>query len=192
MTHAVGKEDVRARARERRDSVKAEAPALSRLMAQVFLDSVLLPASAVVSAYVAIRGEADPSFLIDALRARGHVLVLPRVSARDRPLDFHLYRPGAALVPGGFGLSEPDASWPRLDPDILLVPLLAFDATGTRIGYGGGYYDRTLASLRARGRPVLAVGYGFAIQEFPTLARDAHDQRLDWIVTETSARRFER
>ena len=75
-------------------------------------------------------------------------------------------------------------------PSVLIVPLLAFDRSGHRLGYGGGYYDRTLAALRASGGPVNAVGYGFAAQEVAAVPHDASDQRLDWIVTEREARRF--
>jgi 5-formyltetrahydrofolate cyclo-ligase len=104
-------------------------------------------------------------------------------------LDFHRYDVGQTLVPGGFGLSEPARDWPQVEPDVLVVPLLAFDARGYRIGYGAGFYDRTLAKLRAA-RNVLAVGFAFAGQEFETVPHDENDQRLDWIVTEIGARKF--
>src|SRR6185295_17154395 len=103
-----------------------------------------------VSVYIAIGDEADPSPLIEALRKRGHVIALPRVVGKGKPLAFHRYEEGTALLPGVFGLSQPVQDWPEAVPDVLVVPLLAFDAQGNRLGYGAGFYDRTLQGLRAR------------------------------------------
>jgi 5-formyltetrahydrofolate cyclo-ligase len=189
MSIAGLKQEVRRRALERRAELKQSASELSRRMAEIFLTRIPLPPDAVVSAYVAIGDEADPVPLLEALRARSHAVALPRVAGRGKPLEFHLSETGAKLVPGGFGLSEPACDWPLIEPDVLVVPLLAFDGAGYRIGYGAGFYDRTLARLRAS-RDVLAVGFGFAAQEFPHVPHDENDQRLDWIVTENGARRF--
>ena len=190
MTIAALKEGVRKEALERRAALKPRVSELSRHLAGIFLEQIPLPPGVTVSAYVAIGEEADPAPLLYALRARGHVIVLPRVAGRGKPLDFHRYDAGQSLVRGGFGLSEPGRDWPLMAPDVLVVPLLAFDASGYRIGYGAGFYDRTLARLRAA-RNVLAVGFAFASQEFETVPHDENDQRLDWIVTESGARRFE-
>lgn len=191
MTIAALKDVVRKEALERRAALKPRVSELSRCVCDVFLAQISIPLGASVSAYVAIGDEADPAPLLHALRAQGHVLALPRVAGRGQPLDFHRYDAGQALVPGGFGLSEPARDWPLVEPDILVVPLLAFDARGYRVGYGAGFYDRTLAKLRAA-RNVLAVGFAFAAQEFETVPHDEKDQRLDWIVTEIGARKFER
>ena len=110
---------------------------------------------------------------------------------KGEKLAFHLYEPGATLVPGVFGLSQPGKDWPEAVPDVLVVPLLAFDARGMRLGYGGGFYDRTLADLRAT-RNILAVGFAFAGQEVQDVPHRESDEPLDWVVTETGARRFER
>jgi len=110
---------------------------------------------------------------------------------KGEKLAFHLYEKGAALVPGLFGLSQPAKDWPEAIPDVLVVPLLAFDAQGNRLGYGAGFYDRTLSALRAS-RDVVAVGFAFAGQEVPTVPHSESDEPLDWIVTELGARRFER
>jgi 5-formyltetrahydrofolate cyclo-ligase len=189
MSISALKDEVRKRALQSRADLKQSAPELSRRMAEIFLVRIPLPPNAVVSGYVAIGEEADPAPLLDTIRARGHAVALPRVIGRGKPLQFHLYESGANLVPGGFGLSEPARDWPLIEPDILAVPLLAFDGAGYRIGYGAGFYDRTLAKLRAS-RDVLAVGFAFAAQEFPHVPHDENDQRLDWIVTEDGARRF--
>ena len=191
MTIAALKEGVRRKAQERRAALKPRAAELSRILAQIFQDQIALPLDATVSAYAAIGDEADPAPLLQALRARGYKIALPRVAGRGKPLEFHGYEPGSSLVPGGFGLSEPARDWPKAEPDILIVPLLAFDARGYRIGYGAGFYDRTLAKLRAA-RAVLAIGFAFAGQEFETVPYDQNDQRLNWVVTENGAREFQR
>jgi 5-formyltetrahydrofolate cyclo-ligase len=190
MTIAALKEGVRKEALGRRAALKPRVGELSRRLADRFLSEIPVPSGATVSAYVAIGDEADPAALLHALRARGQTIALPRVAGRGKPLDFHRYDAGQSLVPGGFGLLEPARDWPQIEPDILVVPLLAFDARFYRIGYGAGFYDRTLAKLRAV-RDVLAVGFAFAGQEFETVPHDENDQRLDWIVTEIGARKFE-
>jgi len=191
MTIAALKEGVRKEALLRRAALEGSVPELSRQLAQMFADSIPIPPRSVVSAYVAIGDEADPAPLLEILRGQGHIIALPRVVKRGLPLDFHVYEAGAALVPGGFGLSEPSRDWPKIAPDVLAVPLLAFDASGYRIGYGAGFYDRTLAKLRTS-KNVLAAGYAFSVQEFAEVPHDENDERLDWMVTEKSARRFER
>jgi len=190
MTIAALKEVVRKEALERRAALKPRLGELSHRLADIFLKQIPAPRGSTVSAYVAIGDEADPAPLLEALRARGHAIALPRVTGRGKPLDFHRHDVGKALVPGGFGLSEPARDWPQVEPDVLIVPLLAFDALGYRIGYGAGFYDRTLAKLRAA-RHVLAVGFAFAGQEFETVPHDGNDQRLDWVVTENGAHKFE-
>jgi 5-formyltetrahydrofolate cyclo-ligase len=190
MTIAALKEGLRKEALERRAALKPSLSQLSGRLAEVFVACIPIPPGAIVSAYVAIGDEADPAPLLAMLRERGYGIALPRVVGRGKALDFHLYEAGAKLVPGGFGLSEPNRDWPKVEPDVLAVPLLAFDRHGYRIGYGAGFYDRTLARLRASKR-VLAAGYAFAAQEFPDIPHDENDARLDWVVTETGARRFE-
>mgnify|MGYP001614845853 FL=1 len=105
------------------------------------------------------------------------------IVGRDRPLLFRRWTPGAALAGGVFGLSEPDSTAPEVDPGVLLVPLLGFDRAGNRIGWGAGFYDRTLARLRGEGK-VVAVGIAFAAQELARVPADDRDEPLDWIATE--------
>jgi len=191
MEIAARKKALREELLSRRAALTGDRAARSRRIADNFLRFIPLPAAAIVSAYVAIGDEADPAPLIDGLRARGHRIALPRVVARDEPLAFHLYEVGRKLVPGIFGLSQPDPDWPQVDPDVLAVPLLGFDARGNRIGYGAGFYDRTLTLLRSRNK-VLAVGYAFAGQEVPEIPHRGSDEVLDWLVTEEGARKVER
>lgn len=115
--------------------------------------------------------------------------MLPRVVGKGKALAFHLYEAGAALVPGPFNLSQPAKEWPERDPDVLIVPLLAFDADGNRLGYGAGFYDRTLKGLRAR-KKVLAVGFALSKLERDEVPHHEGDEKLDWIVTEKIARKF--
>ena len=148
-----------------------------------------LAEGAIVSGYWAFREEADPRALMLALAAKGHPLALPCVVAKRTPLRFHLWRESDAMRVSAFGVTEPHVSAEVVTPSVLLVPLLAFDADGYRLGYGGGYYDRTLEALRARG-PVRAIGIAYAGQEVPALPHEAHDQRLDAVLTEKGLRCF--
>ena len=190
MDTAVLKKALREKALARRAAI-ADRAALSAKIAEAFLSAIPIPKDATVSAYVAIGDEADPSPVVEALRARGQKIALPRVVGKAMPLAFHFYAPGAKLVPGVFGLSQPGADWPEAVPDILAVPLLAFDADGNRLGYGAGFYDRTLKLLRSR-QKVLAVGYAFAGQRASEVPHHDGDQKLDWVVTEDGATKFER
>jgi 5-formyltetrahydrofolate cyclo-ligase len=182
------KQNIRTEALQKRSGLTGRAE-LSATIATQFLKSISIPPDAVVSSYWAIGDEADPVVLEQELRQRGHPIVMPRVVGRNQPLDFHLWEAGAELVRGGFGLSQPARDWPKLAPDLLIVPLLAFDQEGYRIGYGAGYYDRTISGLR-QAKPVVAAGFAFAAQEFPAVPHLAHDERLDWIVTENGARKI--
>lgn len=147
------------------------------------LDSLVIPAEATVSGYWPLRDELDPRPILSALAARGQRLCLPVVVESGAALVFRGWRPDMSLEPAAFGTQVPGADCPILEPDILLVPLLAFDRRGHRLGYGGGFYDRTLAGLRGR-RPVLAVGLAFAAQEVDEVPVEAGDQPLDRVVTE--------
>jgi len=163
-----------------------EAASAARAVRDRFLGAIEVPQNAIVAAYAAFGGELDPLPLLEALAAKGVALALPVVEAKGAPLVFRAWAPGAPLVPHRFGMAEPSRDAPAVVPDIVVAPLFAFDRQGYRLGYGGGYYDRTLAALRKRSR-VLAVGIGFAVQETPNVPRAPHDVPLDWIVTERAA-----
>jgi 5-formyltetrahydrofolate cyclo-ligase len=134
-----------------------------------------------LSGYMPIRTEIDPRPAMTVAAAHGPVGV-PVIRAGGEPLDFHLWTPGTAMVPGPFGAQIPAEPRPMI-PELLIVPLAAFTRTGFRLGYGGGFYDRTLAALRARG-PVLAIGFAYADQEAGELPLEPTDAPLDLIVTE--------
>jgi len=169
-------------------ALAARAPAR---VAVHFASTFRLETGVAVSGYWPGRSELDLRPLMGRLEEAGHPIGLPVVMGRGRPLLFRRWRPGDRLEPRAFGLMEPPATAPEMAPRVLLVPLLAFDREGYRIGYGGGYYDLTLASLRARGE-ILAIGVGYAAQGVASLPHGAHDERLDWMVTEEGAIAFDR
>ena len=138
-----------------------------------------------LAGYMAMRTEIDPTA---AMAAHAGPVCVPVILGPGQALKFREWSPGCAMVPGEFGAAIPaEGAW--IEPEVLIVPLLAFDARGYRLGYGGGFYDRTLEGLRARG-PVLAVGFAFDAQEVDEVPTEPTDQRLDAIVTESGIRRF--
>jgi 5-formyltetrahydrofolate cyclo-ligase len=153
------------------------------------LATIPFAAGAVVSAYLPIDDELDPLPLLRAALDRGHAACVPVVQAKAQPLRFRDWAPDTPLVAGAFGVSVPPESAPERVPDVLFVPLLGFDRQGFRMGYGAGFYDRTLAGLRARGS-ILAIGIGYAGQEVDAVPIGPHDQALDWIVTDREAIRI--
>ncbi|MCA3327357.1 MAG: 5-formyltetrahydrofolate cyclo-ligase [Roseomonas sp.] len=164
-------------ARARRAGLaNAEAPAR---LAAALLAGHAPPKGAIIAGYWPMVGEMDPRPLMLALASRGHALALPITPPRGKPLAFRAWVPGAALSPGPMGTSEP-VGGDELRPDILLVPLLAFDRAGRRLGYGGGYYDRTLAALPG----AKAIGIAYAGQEMPEVPAGPQDFRLPLIATE--------
>ncbi len=147
-------------------------------------DGLGIAAGAVVAGYWPLGDEIDPRPLMAALAASGRGLALPVVIGRGLPLEFRLWYPGDPLEKGGHGTRHPFATAHTVWPDVVLVPLLAFDAKGFRLGYGGGYYDRTLAQLRHDGT-VLAIGLAYSVQQVDAVPAEAWDQKLDKIATET-------
>lgn len=143
----------------------------------------------VVSGFWPIKDEVDIRPLMTYLHGEGCRLALPVVQGRGQRLSFRAWRPGDPLEAGEFGTLQPPAACETLEPDVLLVPLLACDAEGWRLGYGGGFYDRTLEDLRKR-RKVTAVGVGFDLQLVPEVPHGADDQRLDWLLTDRRACAF--
>jgi len=188
MDTASEKKTLRTIARARRAELAAAMPDhAARLAAHA--DALAVPQATVVSGFLAMPGEVDPGPLMARLAARGCTLAVPRVAAKATPLVFHRWTPQTRLVVSSFGVSEPDPATPVVVPQVLLVPLLAFDAAGYRLGYGGGFYDRTLAGLRANG-PIRAIGVAYAGQEVENLPHDDFDERLDAVLTEDVLRAF--
>jgi 5-formyltetrahydrofolate cyclo-ligase len=134
-----------------------------------------------VGAYWPIRSEVDPRPLMEALIARGQDVALSQILHPH--LSWRLWRPGDVLVKGGFGVREPGPDAPEIFPKALLVPLVAFDRRGGRIGYGKGHFDRAIAALEAQ-HPVLTIGLAYAVQEIDEVPVEPHDRLLDIIITE--------
>jgi 5-formyltetrahydrofolate cyclo-ligase len=140
----------------------------------------------IVSGYSPIRSEIDPAPLMRALAALGARLALPAVMARGKSLAFRAWSPDDRLMLGPLGILEPSPAAAELVPDIMLVPLAAFDRLGHRIGYGAGHYDYTLAHLR-KTKVITAIGLAFAAQEIEAVPALSHDVALDYVLTETAA-----
>ena len=179
-------------AAERRARAFAKNPDAAAGLATHFHDNVHLPRGAIVSGYWPLPGELDIRPLIHQIHEAGHRIALPVVKAKGEPLLFRHWTPGTPLIQGSFKVMTPPEGAPELEPQVLLVPLLAFDGAGFRLGYGGGFYDRTLEKRRREahsGHPVLGIGIAFSAQETESLPRGPFDQRLDWIATEAWARK---
>ncbi len=157
-------------------------------LAETFPDEIWPPLHSIVAGYFAIRDEIDPRPLMETFHCEQARLALPCVTGPDQPLVFRSFTPGDALVRGAFGVSEPEPGAPEVKPALVLVPLLAFDSAGRRLGYGAGFYDRTIEALRALG-PVTTVGLAYEAQRLRRVPTAGHDAPLDWIVTETAAYR---
>ncbi|MGR3757720.1 MAG: 5-formyltetrahydrofolate cyclo-ligase [Tranquillimonas sp.] len=183
---AAVKAAARARALARRAEARRDAPADP---AQALRGALVPHLGRPLAGYMAMRDEIDPISAMAQAAEAGPVGV-PVIEGRGRPLTFHRWRSDAPMRPGPFGARVPQEG-EAMEPQVLIVPLLAFDRRGMRLGYGGGFYDRTLAALRARG-PVLAVGFAFAAQEVEAVPIEETDQPLDLIVTERGVLPVER
>ncbi len=185
----IKKSAMRVAALARRDAI----PVPAREAAAASIAARGLPVAvargAVVAGYAPMRSEFDPRPLMLRLAADGATLALPVVTGRGVPLTFRKWVPGDPLVTAAWGMLEPTEEAEPVVPDVLLVPLAAFDRVGHRIGYGAGFYDRTLAALRNH-KVITAIGLAFAAQETEKVDTDEHDARLDLILTETGVMDF--
>jgi 5-formyltetrahydrofolate cyclo-ligase len=170
----------------RRDALPAEERqrAAETIAARAFPLSIT--PGVVVSGFMPLKSEINPLPLLQELAGQGARLALPAIAGRGKPLIMREWQFGAPLDRGQWGIREPTVHAPEVDPDILLVPLLAFDRAGHRIGYGAGYYDMTIAGLRLR-KAATAVGIAFAAQEIPAVPATPRDARLDLVLTEREA-----
>ncbi len=177
------KADLRRDAISRRDALPADArqAAAEAIAARPF--PLPVAAGVIVSGFMPLKSEINPLSLMRKLAEHGAALALPVVAGRGQPLVMRAWAWGEPLASGVWGIREPKPDAAEVEPDILLVPLLAFDRAGHRIGYGAGYYDMTVARLRAR-KSVTAVGIAFAAQEVPAVPSTPRDERLDLVLTE--------
>jgi 5-formyltetrahydrofolate cyclo-ligase len=160
----------------------AERAAAAQLIAERSFP-VEVPRGAVVSGYSPMKSELNPVPLMRKLGDAGAQLALPVVAGRGKPLTMRAWSFGEELASGVWGIREPKPDAPEVFPDILLVPLAAFDRAGHRIGYGAGYYDMTITRIRGT-KPALAIGIAFAAQEINQVPATAFDARLDLVLTE--------
>jgi len=173
---------VRAKA-DRAKLLPAQKAAAANAVAELGLSFLPpLSPSATVSGFAPLVDEFRLWPLLRRLAADGVALALPVMQGKGKPLLFRAWQPGDQTAPGVWGIAEPTPEKAQVEPDILLVPLLAFDLAGWRLGYGGGFYDRTLRRLRAM-QPVLAVGIAFNEQRVDAVPHLDYDERLDWVLT---------
>jgi 5-formyltetrahydrofolate cyclo-ligase len=158
--------------------------------AQALLDGLKLKRPGVAALYHASGAEMDPRPLAENLIKLGWSIALPACEEPDAPVVFRNWRPGDRLAPDAVGITSPLASAGEVVPDLVVVPLIAFDAAGGRLGQGGGYYDRTLSELRAAKPAPPCVGLAFAGQEVDAVPREDHDQKLDGVLSELGYRAF--
>ena len=137
----------------------------------------------VVSAFHPYQSEIDTRPLLGRLAGEGWTTCLPVVLGKGVPLEFRRWLPGESLIKGVWGIERPPETSPVVEPDVLIIPLLAFDRKGFRLGYGGGFYDRTLEKLRVL-KKIVAIGVGYGAQEVDAVPHGAHDQPLDYMMTE--------
>jgi 5-formyltetrahydrofolate cyclo-ligase len=176
------KAKLREQALARRDALPAE----MRAAAAEAIAARALPVAVkglIVSGFMPLKSEINPLPLLRKLADAGARLALPAIAGRGKPLIMRAYKFGDELARGQWGIREPKPEAAEVAPDILIVPLAAFDRAGHRIGYGAGYYDLTITALRAK-KPVTAIGIAFAAQEIPQVPATERDERLDLVLTE--------
>jgi 5-formyltetrahydrofolate cyclo-ligase len=185
--------DFKAQLRKEAFAVREQAwradPEAGESLKRHLVEALAMPPGIAISGYWPLPGEIDVRPALRHYHREGHTVGLPVVTGKHQPLVFRLWDPSLELVQGSFRVMTPPPEAPAVLPTILLVPLLAFDPEGYRLGYGGGFYDRTLAKLRAEAHAV-AVGVAYAVQEVPLVPRGAFDQPLDFIVTERAVFKF--
>ena len=185
------KAELRARALAAREAIsETKRNKAAQTLAKRGLTIQIAPGT-IVSGYSPIRNEIDPVPLMQTLAAQGARLALPTVTARGKSLIFRAWSPGDRLMLGMLGIPEPSPAAAEVVPDIMLVPLAAFDRSGHRIGYGAGYYDHTFAHLR-KAKAVIGIGLAFSAQEIEAIPALPHDVRLDFVLTESGTFDFRR
>ena len=179
----IEKDKLRQQAIARRDAMPTDVrqTAAETIAARQF--PLPIASGAIVSGFMPLKSEINPLPLLQKLGEAGARLALPAITGRGKPLLMRAWQFGAPLNRGQWGIREPKPEAPEIDPDIVLVPLLAFDRAGHRIGYGAGYYDMTIARLRSI-KPATAVGLAFAAQEIAAVPATPRDARLDLVLTE--------
>ena len=183
---------LKAQLRAERLAERDRIPAVERIekslaLADHGIESIALEPGCVVSGFLPIRSEVDLRPLMAGLRGRGARICVPVILDKER-IVFRELVPGADLIDCGFGTSAPGPEAQAMDPDVMLVPIAAYDAAGQRIGYGGGYYDRAIARLHEKGQDPRLIGIAFDCQEVASVPAEPHDIRLPTVLTESGLR----
>lgn len=163
------------------DPVQAE-QANAEITKQFLASQGFMPHSN-IACYMPLKGEVSCVSIMQTLISQGHVVCLPAVLARNTPLIFRYYRPGDPLVRGILGPFEPNSTAREIIPDVLVIPMLGYTRDGYRLGYGSGFYDRTIANMQLL-KPIKTIGLAFSVQEIDSLPIEPHDMKLDVIITE--------
>lgn len=185
---AAQKNRIRAYSKKKRALLSASATSAAADLTENFMEALTIIGDGSIAGYWPISTEFDVKPLLQKLSCAGITVSLPAVISDQKRLVFQGWSENMQLVEGPYGTLQPVGSSALIAPDILMIPLLAFDSAGGRLGYGGGYYDRTLAELRKE-KKVTAVGIAYAGQEIKEVPTCSSDQRLDWIVTEANTRK---
>ena len=180
---------LRLQAKQQRTIAFALNPNMGEQVCNQLLASNKLPSKQIIAAYWPLGDELDPMPLLNILDSLGHQMVLPVMLGAGKPLIFRTWSPSDDLQDAGFGTREPTEDKQTLEPDVILAPLLAFDRRGFRLGYGGGFYDRTLEKLR-QNKPVCVYGIAYAAQEMNHVIKGPYDEPLDGIITELGVTLF--
>jgi len=180
------KDEIRNIFRKKRSSLSEQKRKLySRDIARNFYSNISVKPNSVIAGYIAIGNEVDVSLLLEMYTGDGHIICLPCVDEKEQPLVFRKYAKGAKLLKNRLtGTLEPPDNFEEVTPDIVITPLVAFDSAGTRLGQGGGYYDRTFEYMTGISAGFLAVGVAFSCQQTGFIRREATDFRLDAVATE--------
>lgn len=160
-------------------------------IANHFVKHIPLMPQSVISAYWPIRSEVNIEPLMEKLVRNGHFLCLPCVATDGKSLVFRRYRLGDILDTGPYSLPQPMETSEEMQPYVLVVPMLAFSREGNRLGYGKGFYDRTIRSIRKE-KPITVIGIAFSDQEVDSIPTEEHDQVMDWIITEKEVIRIKK
>ena len=178
----------------RLDLAKSAGPRIGTLLIKLFFDQFVIKPEEIISGYWPIGSEIDLKPLMYEIDRLNNNCFLPVVRGLDEILYFHKWQPSDELIKSDLGILEPPVSKPIGIPNMMLVPLLAFDIHGYRIGYGGGFYDRTIQNLRSeskkKNQKFIAIGIGYAGQKVDSVPHDNLDQRMDWIMTEEEVLKF--
>jgi 5-formyltetrahydrofolate cyclo-ligase len=172
------------RAEARKRGRTGESGEVTRKLMENFLQNIRLEKGAVVASYCAVHDEMNMTVLNETLCAKGHPIALPVITGKGKPMIFRIYQEGDRLLANPLGILEPTSAAQGVEPDVLLIPLVAFDRRLNRLGYGGGYYDRTIKKLRIH-KPILTLGIAYACQEITEIPVGPNDVPLDKIITET-------